>query len=174
MAQEKAKPAIEPLIFLLDDPASRVRFAAAAAPLLSLRPSEKFWMCSLRAWVIKTWSSVVRPRKPRAWLAERPAKSSKSLAVLLKDHDTTVRDAALQALVMLGPAAADSRGDVIPLLDDPRIAIDAADALGAHGSASSSDASSTRANAVLKGTRDSVGRWCERCRKLAATTPSRS
>ena len=46
-----------------------------------------------------------------------------------------MRITALQAVSMLGPAAAQAAGAVAPLLDDPALAIDAADALGRIGSA---------------------------------------
>lgn len=131
--KQKAKPAIEPLIFLLDDPASRVRFAAAAA-LLRISPAERK-VLDVLAQGLGHKDLVVRRQAAEAtgMAGSAAGELSKSLAALLKDHDTTVRDAALQALATLGPAAADSRGDVIPLLDDPRIAIDAADALGRMG-----------------------------------------
>ncbi len=131
--KQKAKSAIEPLTGLLDDRASRVRFAAAAA-LLRISPSERKSLDVLAQGLSHKDAVVRRQAAEATGMAGLPAgELSKSLASLLKDDDTTVRDAALQAIATLGPAAADCSGVVIPLLDDPHVAINAADALGRMG-----------------------------------------
>jgi hypothetical protein len=60
---------------------------------------------------------------------------AQGLAYLLKDADEPARIVALQAISMLGPAAGKAAGAVTPLLDDPNLATDAADALGRIGPA---------------------------------------
>jgi HEAT repeat protein len=131
--KQKAKSAVEPLSSLLDDPASRVRFAAAAA-LVRISPSQQKALDVL-AQGLKHKDAVVRRQAAEAtgMAGSAAGELTKSLAALLKDDNTTVREAALQTIATLGPAAADSRAEVIPLLDDPRMAINAADALGRMG-----------------------------------------
>jgi len=131
--KQKAKPAIELLVALLDEPASRVRFAAAAA-LLRISPNEQKSLDVL-AHGLSDKDAVVRRQAAEAtgMAGSAAGELTKSLAVLLKDDNMSVRDAALQAIATLGPAAADSSGEVIPLLDDPRVVINAADALGRMG-----------------------------------------
>ena len=60
---------------------------------------------------------------------------AEKLAALLKDPDELVRMNALQSISILGPNAQTATSAVIPLLDDPETAIDAADALGRIGTA---------------------------------------
>ncbi len=57
------------------------------------------------------------------------------LVMLLGDADMSVRSAALQALATLGPDAAEACSTLVKLLDEPRFACDAADALGRIGPA---------------------------------------
>jgi HEAT repeat protein len=57
------------------------------------------------------------------------------LAALLKDADESTRIAALQAIATLGPAASKAAPTVASLLENPELAVDAADALGRIGPA---------------------------------------
>jgi len=57
------------------------------------------------------------------------------LVGMLKEEDETLRLAAIQSIALLGPAAPQAVAGLTPLLDNPDLAIDAADALGRIGPA---------------------------------------
>lgn len=131
----KARSAAPALAALLTDPGPRARFAAAAA-LLCVTPKDPRGVPVIAAGLDSADMVVRRAAVAAAGFAgSQGAALSDPLARLLKDPDESVRIGALQAISMLGPSAASSVPAVIPLLDDPEMAVDAADALGRIGAA---------------------------------------
>ncbi len=131
----KAASAAVPLRELLDDPSPRVRLSAAAAMLQVHSKEARAQEVLARG--LKSADPVERRAAAEAVGLAGPAAATLvgKLALLLKDTDESMRITALQAISMLGPAAAQAAGAVAPLLDNPELAIDAADALGRIGSA---------------------------------------
>jgi hypothetical protein len=131
----KAQAAAEPLIGLLDDKTPRVRFAAASA-LLRVAPAGERAIEVLGQGLASDAPAVRRDAAIACGLAGRSVVPlTEKLSDLLKDPDEAVRVASLQAIATLGPVAAKAAGAIVPLLDDPQLAIDAADALGRIGPA---------------------------------------
>jgi hypothetical protein len=131
----KAKTAQEALAPLLGDSTPRVRLAAAAA-LLRIDPKDSRGVEPLSKGLEST-DPVERRDAARATGLAGPAAAGLTLklAALLEDSDESTRIAALQAISMLGPAASKAAEAVTPLLDNPELAVDAADALGRIGPA---------------------------------------
>jgi hypothetical protein len=131
----RAKDAQEPLAKLLGDPAAPVRVAAGAA-LLRINPKNIRGIEPLRKG-LDSIDATERRDAARATGLAGPAAAglAPKLAVLLKDSDESTRITALQAISMLGPAASKARDAVVALLDNPDLAVDAADALGRIGPA---------------------------------------
>lgn len=123
---------------LLRDRAPRVRMSAAAA-LLRIAPNDNRGVETL-AMGLTGDDVAVRRHAARAAGLAGPAATClvPKLAVLLSDSDPLVRRTALEAIATLGPAAAAALDRVVPLLDQPETAIDAADALGRFGPAARS------------------------------------
>jgi HEAT repeat protein len=131
----KAASAAPDLVKLLDDAVPLVRMAAAAA-LLRVSPGDRRARDVL-ARGLASEDGDVRRRAARATGLAGPAAAplTDPLGALLSDSDLLIRRTALQAIATLGPAAAGAVERVIPLLDQPETAIDAADALGRLGPA---------------------------------------
>jgi HEAT repeat protein len=131
----KAKTAQEALGLLLGDSTPRVRFAAAAA-LLRINPKNTRGVEPLSKGLDSADLAERRDAAKATGLAGAAAGGlTPKLAALLKDADESTRVAALQAIAMLGPAAAPAAPAATPLLDNPELAVDAADALGRIGPA---------------------------------------
>ena len=131
----KAGAAAAALKALLDDPAPRVRMSAAAA-LLRIAPDAPRPLRVLAEGLESTDAAVRRHATRAVGVAGAAAAPlAGRLAALLTDADELTRVAALQAVATLGPAAAAACDAVVPLLDQPDMAADAADALGRIGPA---------------------------------------
>jgi hypothetical protein len=134
----KAASAAGPLAELLNDPAVRVRFSAASA-LLRIAPAPApARVVEVLGQGLADADPAVRRDAARAAGLAGPAAAGlgEKLAALLKDPEEPTRLAALQAISMLGPTAGAAAAQaVIPLLDEPALTIDAADALGRIGPA---------------------------------------
>lgn len=131
----KAKTAQGALSQLLVGSVPRVRFAAAAA-LLRIDPKDTRGLDPLAKGLESTDPTERRDAARATGLAGSTAGGlTPKLAVLLKDADESTRITALQAIAMLGPAAAKTAEAVVPLLDKPELAVDAADTLGRIGPA---------------------------------------
>ena len=132
----KAAPAAATLEKLLADGAAQVR-TSAAATLLCIHPGQANAIETLRGGMNSSEAAVRRSAARAAGLAGPSAAAlAGRLAALLSDEDELTRFAALEAVAMLGPAAAnDAMRPVIKLLDDPQMAVCAADALGRMGAA---------------------------------------
>jgi hypothetical protein len=131
----KAKEAREPLAKLLGDASPRVRFLAAAA-LLRIDPKDGRGIDPLSRGLDGANRDERREAVRAVGLAGSGAgELTPKVAALLKDSDESMKIAALQTIYMLGPCASKAVESVTPLLDDPNLAIDAADALGRIGPA---------------------------------------
>ena len=131
----KAKTAQKALAPLLNDSATKVRFAAAAA-LLRIDPKDTRGLEPLTKGLDSTDPAQRRFAAEATGLAGAAAGGLASkLATLLKDSDESTRVAALQAIATLGPVASKAAPAVASLLDNPEMAVDAADALGRIGPA---------------------------------------
>jgi HEAT repeat protein len=131
----KAKNAEGPLAERLSDSTPRVRFAVVAA-LLRINPKDTRGIEPLSKGLESTDSAERRDAARATGLAGPAAAGlTPKLAALLKDSDEPTRIAALQAISMLGPAASKAAEAVASLLDNPELAVDAADALGRIGPA---------------------------------------
>jgi hypothetical protein len=131
----KAKTAQEALAKLLGDSTPRARFAAAAA-LLRINPKDTRGIEPLSKGLDSTNSAERRDAAKAAGLAGPAAGDlTPKLAALLKDADESTRIVALQAISTLGPAAWKAAPVVTSFLDNPELAVDAADALGRIGPA---------------------------------------
>jgi HEAT repeat protein len=131
----KAKTAQKALASLLNDSTPRARFAAAAA-LLRIDPKDTRGLEPLTKGLNST-DPAQRCFAAEATGLAGPAAGglASKLAALLKDADESTRIAALQAIATLGPAASKAAPAVASLLDNPEMAVDAADALGRIGPA---------------------------------------
>jgi HEAT repeat protein len=129
-----AAAAADDLARLLDDPAPRVRLAAASA-LLRVKKSPK--ALEVLAKGLTGDDAAARRYAARAagLAGAEAAPLAGDLGALLKDADPLVRRTALQALATLGPPAAKALDAVTPLLADTETAADAAEALGRMGPA---------------------------------------
>ncbi len=131
----KAGAAAAALKALLDDPVPRVRMSAAAA-LLRIVPQDPRPLRVLSEGLESTDAAVRRHATRAVGLAGAAAVPlAGRLAALLTEADELTRVAALQSIATLGPAAAAACDAVVPLLDQPETAADAADALGRMGPA---------------------------------------
>jgi len=135
----KAKAAAPVLATMLKDASARVRFAAASA-LLQITPKDSGTVAQaidvLDGGLADKDAAVRRAATSAAgFCGAAGAPLTEKLAGLLKDSDEIVRTSALQSISMLGPAAGKAVAAVVPLLDKPEMAIDAADALGRIGEA---------------------------------------
>ena len=143
----KAAAAAGPLAELLGDPAVRVRLSAASA-MLRVAPASAGATAAASAprrggpWRSSPRGCAMRTRpcgdaaKAAGLAGPAAATLADKLAALLKDAEEPTRLAALQALSMLGPAAGAAAAQAVtPLLDEPALTIDAADALGRIGPA---------------------------------------
>jgi hypothetical protein len=131
----KAKEALEPLSKLLSDSTPHVRFSAAAASL-RINPKDARGVEPLSKGLQSADRTERRDAAKATGLAGAAAAGlTPKLAALLKGSDEPTQIAALQAIYMLGPSASKAVGAVTSLLDDPNLAIDAADALGRIGPA---------------------------------------
>jgi hypothetical protein len=131
----KAGAAAAALKALLDDPAPRVRMSAAAA-LLRITPDTPRPLRVLSEGLGSSDAAVRRQATRAVGLAGAAAAPlAGRLASLLTDADELTRVAALQSIATLGPAASAACDAVVPLLDRPDMAADAADALGRMGPA---------------------------------------
>jgi HEAT repeat protein len=131
--QSKGSAATASLAKLLADPVKRVRWSAAAA-LLQIAPGDARALDVLIAGFGGGDLTDRRDVAQAVGLAgSAAAPLADKLTALLKDSDASTRIAALQSISMLGPAAANTVAAVARLLDEPELAIDAADALGRMG-----------------------------------------
>ncbi|MBE3070916.1 MAG: HEAT repeat domain-containing protein, partial [Planctomycetes bacterium] len=131
----KARAAEAALAALLDDAAPRVRMSAAAA-LARIAPGSARPLSVLGEGLAHSDAAVRRHATRAVGLAGAAAAPlAGRLAALLGDADELTRVAALQSIATLGPAAAEACDAVTKLLDQPAMAIDAADALGRIGPA---------------------------------------
>jgi HEAT repeat protein len=132
------KPALAaeaPLTALLSDAAPHVRLAAASA-LLKINQKNEAPLEVLKQGLSSSNPDERRLAAHATGMAGKAAgKLSETLGALLKDADDGVRINALQAISLLGKSAAAAADAVAPLLDQPDVAIDAADALGRIGPA---------------------------------------
>jgi HEAT repeat protein len=131
----EAAEAAPDLAKLLEHESPLVRLSAASA-LLRIQPRSPRCL-DLLARDLASDSAATRRHAARAagWAGPAAAPLAGKLAAALKDPDMLVRRTALQAIATLGPAMAEAVEAVIPLLDQPDAAIDAADALGRIGPA---------------------------------------
>ncbi len=131
----RAADAADDLAKLLDDGAPAVRTAAAAA-LLRINPRAAR-AADVLARGLASEDSAVRRQAARAvgQVGAAAAPLADKLGALLTGADAPTRRAALGAVAALGPAAAGTIDSIVPLLDRPETAIDAADALGRIGPA---------------------------------------
>ena len=131
----EAAGAADDLAKLLDDPRPVARTAAAAA-LLRIKSREARALDVLARGLVDQ-DEAVRREAARAVGLAGPAAAplAQKLGALLTDPDVRTRRAALQAIAALGPSAAGTLDAVMPLLDRPETAADAADALGRMGPA---------------------------------------
>jgi HEAT repeat protein len=133
----KARPAEEHLTPLLNDASAQVRLSAAAA-LLQVNPGNASALDELKKGLESTDWVVRRDAVRETGLAGAGAAPlAEKLGRLLKDADEPMRITVLQAITVLGPAAAKATDAVVPLLDNKDLTIDAADALGRIGPAAS-------------------------------------
>lgn len=131
----KAVAATDALKEHLKETDARVRIWAAAA-LLHIDPSQTAAIDQLNDGLNDSNASTRREAARAAGLAGAAAGPlTKRLADLLSDKDESVRITALQAIATIGRPASAAATAVIPLLDQPEMAIDAADALGRLGPA---------------------------------------
>ena len=131
----KAHAAADPLAALLDDATPSVRLSAASALLVVSGANAK--AVEVLAAGLASEAPAVRRDAAIASGLDGPSVAPlvERLGALLRDRDESVRVASLQAIATLGPVAAKAASAVVPLLDDPQLAIDAADALGRIGPA---------------------------------------
>jgi HEAT repeat protein len=128
----EGKDAKAELAKLLEDPAPRVRLAAAGA-LLRIHGTQEA-VKVLAQGLASAEASLRRLAARGVVLAGKAgAPLADQVIDLLADADPLVRRSALQAVASLGPAAAKAVDRVAALLDEPDSAIDAADALGRIG-----------------------------------------
>jgi HEAT repeat protein len=131
----KAQSAESRLVTLLTDPAARVRLSAASA-LLNLDGRHDGAVSVLAQGLTNANAGIRRAAADaigRAGLAAAPLVDN--LAAALKDQDVPARRAAVRAVATLGSAAAGAASALVPLLNDPKLMIEAADALGRIGPA---------------------------------------
>jgi hypothetical protein len=121
------------LVSLLSDSSARARLAAASA-LLKINPKNTAPLDTLSKGLSSANVDERRLAAHGTGMAGKAAGSlTDKLSALLKDSDEGVRINALQAVSMLGKYAAAAADHVAPMLDNPQLAIDAADALGRIG-----------------------------------------
>lgn len=131
----KARSAEGDLVKLLADPAVRVRIAAASA-LLRITGKNDAAVAVLTKSLTDSDAAVRRAAAEavgRAGPAAAPLVGN--LATALKDQNVQARRAAVVAVSTLGPVASGAVSALVPLLDDPKLMIEAADALGRIGPA---------------------------------------
>ncbi|MGA2496378.1 MAG: HEAT repeat domain-containing protein [Tepidisphaeraceae bacterium] len=133
----KARAAAASLVECLADSAPRVRVSAAAAVLrVAPRAADRTRALALLSQALNSSDFQLRRAAIQAVGFAGPAAAplAARLGTLLKNTDVSTQVASIQAIALLGTAARDATAAVIPLLDDPAYAIDAADALGRIGS----------------------------------------
>jgi len=131
----KAQSAEGRLVKLLADPAVRVRMSAASA-LLHITGKNGAAVNVLAQGLTNTNATVRRAAAEavgRAGAGAGPLVGN--LAAALKDQNIQTRAAAVRAVGTLGPVATGAASALVPLLNDPGLMIDAADALGRIGPA---------------------------------------
>ena len=131
----KAKSAEGALVKLLADPAERVRISAASA-LLRITGSNSDAVTVLSKGLTSTDASV---RRTAATATGRTGSGAApliaKLGAVLQDQNVQTRRAAVRAVATLGPVASGAASALVPLLSDPALMIEAADALGRIGPA---------------------------------------
>ncbi len=131
----KARPAEASLVKLLADPVERVRIAAASA-LLRITGSNGDAVNVLSRGLTNTDAAVRRAAADAVGRAGQGATPLvANLATVLKDQNIQTRRAAVRAVATLGPVAAGAASALVPLLNEPGLMIEAADALGRIGPA---------------------------------------
>lgn len=131
----KARSTTDALARLLEDTSTGAQLCAASA-LLVIGGTNAKAVAVLEAGLASDMPEVRRDAALACGLdGASVAPLVGRMGALLKDPDEGVRIAALQAIATLGPIAAKAAPAVVPLLDDPQWAIDAADALGRIGPA---------------------------------------
>jgi HEAT repeat protein len=131
----KAQSAEGRLVKLLADPAVRVRISVASA-LLRIAGKNGDAVNVLAQGLTNTNATVRRAAAEavgRAGPGAGPLVGN--LAAVLKDQNVQTRGAAVRAVAALGPLAPGAASALVPLLNDPRLMIEAADALGRIGPA---------------------------------------
>ncbi len=129
----KARSAEPALTKLLSDSNARVRISAASA-LLRIAGKNDQAIQILQESLTNTDPNVRRAAAVavgRAGSAASPLVND--LAVILKDRNFSAQSAAVQAVATLGPIAAAAKPALVPLLNDRKQQIEAADALGRIG-----------------------------------------
>ena len=131
----KAQSAEGQLVKLLTDPAVRVRISVASA-LLQITGKNADAMNVLSAGLADTNASVRRAAAEAVGRAGDGAEPLVGkLALAIQNQDVQTRRAAVRAVATLGPVAAGAASALVPLLNDPSLMIEAADALGRIGPA---------------------------------------
>ena len=131
----KARPAEAGLTKLLADPAERVRISAAAA-LLSITGTNADAVNVLSRGLTSSDAAIRRAAADAVGQTGAGATPLIApLAGVLKDQNVQTRRAAVRAVATLGPQAAGAATALVPLLSDPALKIEAADALGRIGPA---------------------------------------
>jgi HEAT repeat protein len=131
----KARSAEGALVKLMADPAERVRIAAASA-LLRIAGSNADAVNLLSRGLGSPDATIRRAAADAVGQAGAGATPLVSnLAAVLRDQNVQTRRAAVRAVATLGPVASGAASALIPLLSDPALMIEAADALGRIGPA---------------------------------------
>jgi HEAT repeat protein len=133
--RRKARPAENALVKLLADPAERVRIAAASA-LLRIAGSNNNALTVLSSGLTSPDAAIRRAAAAAVGQAGAGAAPLISqLAAVFGAQNVQTRRAAVRSVGILGPAAAGAAKDLVQLLNDPALMIEAADALGRIGPA---------------------------------------
>ena len=131
----KAQPAAAALTKLLADSAVRVRIEAASALLHVGGKNDN----AVKVLADSLANTDARVRRAAAVAVGRAGSGAaplvSHLADVLKDRNVSVQYAAIQAVATLGPVASGAASALVPLLNEPKLCIAAADALGRIGPA---------------------------------------
>lgn len=131
----RARPAEGALVKLLGDPSERVRIAAASA-LLRITGSNNDAVNVLSSGLTSTDAAVRRAAAAAVGQAGAGAAPLISrLEAVLRDQNVQTRRTAVRSVAILGPVASGAAKDLVPLLNDPALMIEAGDALGRIGQA---------------------------------------
>ena len=131
----KAQTAEASLVKLLADPAERVRISVASA-LLRITGKNDDAVNLLTKGLASADAAVRRAAADAVGRAGQGAAPLVGrLAAVLQDQNIQTRRAAVRAVATLGPIATSAASALVPLLNEPGLMIEAADALGRIGPA---------------------------------------